>query len=235
MDSDKSFKSVRIAGSLGLIACLIAFAEFPLWFVGESMPKFWDATAFSEFVARHSTLYLTRTLMDLFIFSLLIVFFGGFRYLIVKTQPSCEWLGTTFFGTAAIYIALTLISDSFAGTIALHTINGKVDPTVVRTLNESTLLLFGSVTEVLVATMMVIAAILIFNTKAIPKWTGLLSLITAVVNLAFVPTMYFGTDFTKYYSAAGDGPAATAPFMFIIWILVTAICMMKKRSIDVIS
>ena len=235
MDSDNSLKSVRIAGILGLIACLIAFAEFPLWFVGESMPKFWDAAAFSEFVVRHSSLYLTRTLMDLFIFSLLIVFFGGFRHLIVRTNPSYEWLGTTFFGTAAIYIALTLISDSFAGTIALDTIDGRADPTVIRTLNESTLLLFGSVAEVLVATMMVIAAIMIFNTRALPRWTGWLALIAAVVNLAFVPTMYFGTDFAKYYSAAGDGPAATAPFIFIIWIFATAICMVRKRSVDVVS
>lgn len=235
IETGNNLRSVRIAGILGVIACVIAFAEFPLWFVGESMPKFWDATAFSEFVAQHTALYLTRTLMDLFIFSLLIVFFGGFRHLVVKTQPSYEWLGTTFFGASVIYIALTLISDSFAGTIALHTLNGKVDPTVIRTLNESTILMFGSVAEVLIATMMVIAAIVIFNTTALPQWTGWLALITAVVNLAFVPTMYYGTDFTKYYSAAGDGPAATAPFMFIIWILATAICMVRKRSIDVIS
>ena len=232
MESGTNLKSIHIAGTLGVIACVIAFAEFPLWFVGESMPKFWDATAFSEFVARHSKLYLTRTLMDLFIFSLLIVFFGGFRHLIVITQASYEWLGTTFFGIATTYIALTLVSDSLAGTVALHTIDGKADPTVVRALNESTVLMFGSVAEVLIATMMVVAGILIFCTKALPRWTGWLAFITAVLNLAFVPTMYFGTDFTKFYSAAGDGPAATAPFAFVIWILATAICMMRKRSTE---
>jgi hypothetical protein len=229
MQTENNLKSVRIAGSLGVIACVIAFAEFPLWFVGDSMPKFWDAIAFSEFVAQHSTLYLTRTLMDLFIFSLLIIFFGGFRHLIVKTQSSFEWLATTFFGTASIYIAITLISDSLAGTVALHTISGKTDPSVVRTLNESTVLLFGSVAEILVATMMIIAGILIYYTKALPLWTGWLAFFTAVVNLAFIPTMYFGTDFTKFYSAAGDGPAATAPFAFVIWIFATAICMLRKR------
>jgi hypothetical protein len=233
MEPGTNLKNIRIAGTLGVIACIIAFAEFPLWFVGESMPRFWDETAFSEFVARHNMLYLTRTLMDLFILSLLIVFFGGFRYLIVIKNASYEWLATTFLVVAAIYTTLTLISDSFAGTIGLHTLDEKVNPTVVRTLNESTLLLYGSVTESLIATMMVIAGILIFRTKALPRWTGWLALFAAVWNLAFVPTMYFGTDFTKFYSAAGDGPAATAPVAFVIWILSTAICMMRKRAIDV--
>lgn len=231
MESTPDIKGVRIAGVLGVLACAIALVEFPLWFIGESMPQFWDATAFSEFVARHSTLYLTRTLMDLFIFSLLIIFFGGFRHLIVMTQASYEWLATTFFGIAVIYIALTLVSDSLAGTVALHTIDGKADPTVVRALNESTLLMFGSVAESLVATMMVVAGILIFRTKALPRWTGWLALFTAVCNLAFVPTMYFGTDFTKFYSAAGDGPAAAAPLAFVIWIFTTAICMIRKKPI----
>lgn len=229
MESEVDLKGVRIAGALGLLACLVACVEFPLWFVGETIPQFWDEIAFSEFVARHSTLYLTRTLMDLFIFSLLIVFFGGFRHLIVKTKASYEWLGTTFFGIAALYIAITLISDSMAATVALHTIGGKADPAVVRALNESTVLLFGSVAEVLITAMTVVAAILILCTKALPRWTAWLSFITAAVNLAFVPAMYFGNDFTKFYSAAGDGPAAVAPAVFVVWIVAIAVCMVRKR------
>jgi hypothetical protein len=170
--------------------------------------------------------------MDLFIFSLLVVFFGGFRNLIVITQPSYEWIATVFFGIGTIYTALTLISDSLTGSIALDTFGGKADPTVIRTLNESTVLMFGSAGIFLIATMMVVAGILILRTNAIPRCTGWLALATAVWNLAFVPTMYFGTDFTRFYTAAGDGPAAAAPFPFIIWILATAICMIRKRTIE---
>lgn len=195
------------------------------------MPQFWETTAFSEFATRHSTLYLTRTLMDLFIFSLLIVFFGGFRHLIVITKASYEWIATIFFGIGTVYTALTLVSDSLTGSIALDTFGGKADPTVIRALNESTVLMFGSVGIFLIATMMVVAGILILRTNAIPRWTGWLALATAVWDLAFVPTMYFGTDFTRFYSAAGDGPAAAAPFPFIIWIVATAICMTRKRPI----
>jgi hypothetical protein len=170
--------------------------------------------------------------MDLFIFSLLLVFFGGFRHLIVTTDASHEWMATTFFGIGTVYTALTLVSDSLTGSIALDTFGGKADPTVIRTLNESTVLMFGSVGLFLIATMLIVAGVLILRTKALPTWTGWLALTTAVWDLAFVPTMYFGTDFTRFYTAAGDGPAAAAPFPFVIWILATAICMIRKRPIE---
>jgi hypothetical protein len=126
MESKPSLRSVHIAGVFGVIACAIGLAEFPLWFIGGSMPQFWEAAA----------------------------------------------LMTT------------------------------------------------------------VAGILIVATKALPRWTGWLALVTAAWNLAFVPTMYFGTDFTKFYSAAGDGPAAAAPLLFIIWIVATATCMIMKRRIE---
>jgi hypothetical protein len=215
---------------MGVLACLVGFAEFPLWFVGESMPRFWDAAAFAAFAARHGTLYLTRTLMDLLIFGLLLFFFGGFRHLVVLTRASYEWLATTFFGVAVVYVAVTLVSDALAATAAIDVADGRGDPTVIRTLNESTLLLFGSVAESLVVTLTIVAAVLILRTRALPRWTAWLALVTAGVNLSFVPTMYFGADFTKYYSAAGDGPAATAPMMFILWILATSICMLRTKT-----
>src|SRR5689334_9945345 len=71
VESQPELVGVRVGGAMGVLACLVGFAEFPLWFVGESMPRFWDAAAFAAFAARHGTLYLTRTLMDLLIFGLL--------------------------------------------------------------------------------------------------------------------------------------------------------------------
>ena len=232
MESAPDTKGVQIAGVCGVLACAIGLAEFPLWFMGGSMPQFWEAAAFSEVATRHSTLYLTRTLMDLFIFGLLIVFFGGFRNLIVVTRASFEWIATVFFGIGTAYTALTLVSDALTGSIALDTFGGKADPTVIRALNESTVLMFGSVGIFLMATMMVVAGILILRTRALPRWIGWFALATAGWNLAFVPTMYFGNDFKRFYTAAGDGPAAAAPVPFVIWILVTAMCMIRKRPIE---
>jgi hypothetical protein len=170
--------------------------------------------------------------MDMFIFSLLVLFFGGFRHLIVVTEPTREWMATTQFGVAIVYTTLTLVSDFLTGSIALDTSGGRADPTVIRAFNESTILMFGSVGLFLMATMLALAGILILWTKALPRWVGWLAIAFAVWALAFVPTMYFGTDFTVFYSAAGDGPTAAATFPFIVWILAAATCMSRKRTID---
>ncbi len=60
------------------------------------------------------------------------------------------------------------------------------------------------------------------RTGALPRWNGWLALV-------FVPTMYFGNDFRQFYSAAGDGPAATGPLALVVWILATALGMVRKR------
>jgi hypothetical protein len=95
--------------------------------------------------------------MDLFMFSGLIVFFGRFRHLIVITQASYERIATTFFSIGTVYTALSLVSDFLTGSIALDAVGGKADPAVIRALNESTILMFGSVGIFLIATMMVVA------------------------------------------------------------------------------
>jgi len=91
--------------------------------------------------------------------------------------------------------------------------------------------MFGSVGLFLIATMLIVAGVLVLLTKALPRWTGWLALATALWDLAFVPTMYFGTDLRRFYTAPGDGPSAAAPFPFAIWILATAICMIRKKPI----
>lgn len=169
MDIEKNLKNIRVAGCLGIIACIIT------------------------------------------------------------SNASLEWLATTFFAAAMIYVTINLISDALTATMALHTDSGKIDPSVIRTLNESTLLLFGSVAEILVVTMMIVAGIMLYSTKVLPVLTGFLAFLTAIVNLIFVPSMFFGSNFENFYSAAGDGPAAVAPLFFIIWIFTTAISMLRKK------
>lgn len=231
MESREHLRGVRVGGICGVVACVVAAAEFPLWFIGGSMPQFSDAQAFSEFAARHSTLYLSRVLMDLLIFGQLLVFFGGLRHLVVLTDASWEWLATIFFNTASVYVAVTLVSDALMGAIALDSGGGRADPSVIRALNESTALLFGSVGISLIATMTAIAGVLILRTGALSRWLRWLAVGTGAWNLVSVPTMYFGTDFTTFYSAAGDGPAAAAPAVFIVWIAARAVGMVRLRAI----
>lgn len=100
---------------------------------------------------------------------------------------------------------------------------------MIRALNESTILLFGSVGAFLAATILTLNGVLVLLTRALPRWTGWLGLASAAVNLAFVPTLYFGNDFRRDSTASSDGPAATAPLAFVLWLVTTAVFMARRR------
>ncbi|MFO0634128.1 MAG: hypothetical protein U0168_14880 [Nannocystaceae bacterium] len=226
----EDLRGVRVAGWLGLLALAITAAEFPLWFVDDRVPPFWQAAAFAEFVGRHGTLYLSRTVMDLAIFGLLLVFFGGLRQLFVRTRPACEWLATTMFGVALVYIAVTLVADALTASIGLDVADGHPDPTVIRALNEASVLLFGSVGISLLVLLLVLGSVLVLVTAALPRWLAWLGFAAAACDLAFVPTIYRGTDFNAgLYVAAGDGPAAIAPAAFLVWVACIAVGMARAR------
>ncbi|MER7952631.1 hypothetical protein ABTY59_35085 [Streptomyces sp. NPDC096079] len=43
----------------------------------------------------------------------------------------------------------------------------------------------------------------ILRSGVLPRWTGRLAYAVALVNLAFVPSLFFGTDAADFYSAVG--------------------------------
>lgn len=161
----------------------------------------------------------------MFIFVCLLFFMAGF----IQKAREQEWLATLFFGIGLVYSALTLVSDSITGGVGLDTVGGNPDPAAIRVMNESTILMFGSVGLILIAALLVLAGTLTFTSAALPKWTGWVAIAAAILNFAFIPSMYFGNDPQGFYTASGWGPAVGATFPFLLWILVTSIAMIRKR------
>jgi hypothetical protein len=217
------------AGAFGLAACLLTVIEFPLLMLGGMPPSFSNIQAFSAYVSRTNVFYLHRTLLDMFIFVFLMAFMAGFRQVIIRKRPEREWLATSFFGIGMVYSALTLVSDSVTGGVGLDSVGGNPDPTAIRALTESTILMFGSVGLILIAALLFLAGYLIITDAALPKWTGWVAIAAAILNFAFIPSMYFGNDPQGFYTASGWGPAVAATFPFLLWILVASIVMVRKR------
>ena len=225
----KDMKINRWAGAFGLAACGLTIIEFPLWMLGGMPPSFSDITAFSDYVTKANIFYLHRTLLDLFILMFLMLFMAGFRQVILQKGHDQEWLATLFFGIGVVYIALTLVSDSITGAVGLDTIGGNPSPIAIRALTESTILMYGSVGLFLIGAMLLLAGYLTLTTCGLPRWTGWVAIIAAMLNFAFVPSMYFGTNPQGFYTSSGWGPSVGATFPFLIWILVTSIVMIRNR------
>jgi hypothetical protein len=229
MDSKNIY---RISGWLGILACIITFAEFPLWMVGGMVPVFSDSTAFATYVSHTGSLWITRTLMDFVIYNLLLVFLAGFRRMAIDHYKTLEWLAILFLSLSIVYITIQLIADCISGSMGLDTFNGKADPVVLRTMVEMTLLMFGSAGLIFIGTLLMIAAVLNHLSGMFKRWYTWVSVVVAILNYAFVPSMYFGTDPSRFYSTGGFGPALMATFPFLTWIVITGILMIRKQPIS---
>jgi hypothetical protein len=61
--------------------------------------------------------------------------------------------------------------------------------------------------------------------RLMPAWLAWLAFLIALINLAFVPAMFFGYDAGQFYSAVGWGTTATAPVLVVWWIIIASMIM----------
>ena len=222
----------RWTGTFGLAGTLLLLFEIPLWILPGAAPPINDAVAHSNYLADIRVIALTRVLMDMLMYLSLMVFFAGFRHLIMKVRPEYEWLATLTFGAGIVWWAVSLVADSLEGGAVLDTLGGMVDPSAVRALVEGTLLIYNGAIAFAVTTLfMATACYVILATGALPGWTGWLACTSAVLCLAAIPSMYAPViDSAGFYNPAGWGPAIAANVPPLIWLFSASILMIKKGN-----
>ena len=134
------------------------------------------------------------------------------------------------FGAGIVWWAVSLVADGLEGGAVLDTLGGNADPTAVRALVEGTILIYnGSIAFAVTMVFMASAGFAILATKALPRWIGWLGLISAVLCLVSIPSMYAPVvDSSQFYNAAGWGPAIVANVPPLIWFLAASIAMIRK-------
>lgn len=231
---DLGSKVVRKTGWFGLAGVAFLVLELPLWvlpgvFFG-SPPQISDAIHSSQYLASIRVIALTRVLLDMGMYASLMVFFAGFRHLIMKARAEYEWVGTLALVAGAVWWAVSLVADGLEGGAVLNTLGGNTDPIVVRSLQEGTLLIYnGAVAFAVTGLFMASAGYAIVATRALPKWIGWLAWTSAILCVAAIPSMYTTVvDPTGFYNVAGWGPVIIANVPPLIWFLVTSLAMIRK-------
>jgi len=209
---------------------VLLLIEFPLRVALGVPPPLEDAARYADYVTRTNGIMLTIIVIDMFMIACIPVFLAGFRHLIRQARSEYEWIGTLAFGTGLVLVAITLVADSMEGGTALDTVGGKADPTAIRALTESYLLIFGSIGCILIALFSAAAGYATLATGVLPRWTGWVSYAVAILNLAAIPSIYGGTDAAGFYTAAGWGVAVIATFPWLIWTLIVSILMIRSRD-----
>jgi hypothetical protein len=210
----------RNTGIFGLVATLISLTQLPLYFIYDGAPPQWDI--------------LTRVMVSIIGSAILIVFLVGFRLVLRQEnlgQESLEmeWASTLALVSGLMWLTFSSVAQSMeAGTAIVSKI--PIDPTVDGVLAPGQFLMFGSIGRLMTTLFLSASGFAILRGRLMPAWLGWLAWIIAVVQLTFVPAMFFGSDAAQFYSAVGWGTTATAPCLVLCWILTVIIILIRTHA-----
>jgi hypothetical protein len=205
--------SIRpITAWAGIAAGITVFAAIPLYFVYDGPPP--------------ADNIFTRCLITLFTAVFLLVFFSGFTQLIRRQGGDQEWHASLFWGATLLYVGFILLGAAHEAGVAFNA-PGVMDPTIDGPLADANVLVHGSIKRMLTAVILFVAGSVALRTRMIPRWLGFAAWAIALVNLAFVPSLYFGKDPTAFYSAIGWGNTAMVGSFIIYWIIAVAIVLLR--------
>lgn len=207
----------RLTGASALTAGVLGTVIGPLYFIYSGAPPTWNV--------------LTRNLLNLLAVGAIIVFLAGLRAIIRQADLACEWLASLVFGAGMVYAAIHLVKISLEVGVVLGEPSGTLDPTTDGPLAHANVLLHGSADRLVTALLLTAAGYAIRRTHALPRWAGTSAYALAAVNLAFVPSLYFGIDAACFYSALGWGNTALTAGLFTYWAAAVGIAaMLPTRS-----
>ncbi len=205
----------RSTGMFGLLSTSILLTTIPLYFVVSVPPPQW--------------IVLTRVLISIVGCSLLIVFLVGFRMVLLESNRNLEWAATVVLVSGLMYVVFGLVAKSMeAGTAIVSPV--PIESARFGVLAPGQFLLWGAIGRAMMALFLSAAGLVLRRGRLMPVWVGRLSWILAAVNLAFVPSIYFGPDSTHFYTANGWGTTATVPGLVVCWILLASIVLVRKRE-----
>ena len=216
-----------LTGVAGLAVAALLLIEFGVRTSLGPRPALGNGVALVAFAERSSAATLVITLVDTLMMACLILFLAAFRELVTLAEGDLEWVTAIVMGAGLVFVGVTIVGDSMEAGGALG-----ADASTVRTLTAGYLFLFGPVSYVLVALVAAASGYVILASKALPKWTGIASFVVAAMNVAAVPTVFGGTDDTKFYSVGGWGGAVFATFPWIAWVIMVGVLALRERRIS---
>ena len=201
----------KLSGICAVLVGALSLVMVPLYFVYSGPPP--------------ANNVLTRDLLTVVVFTLFLVFSTGLRRLL----GGVGLVGDIASMAGLVYAATTLVAASLETGVALEYPDGSKDPTIDGPLANGMALLHGPVARLLVAAFLLALAAAVHRTWVLPKWVRTGSVLLAVVNLAFVPSLFFGMNPAHFYAANGWGSTASIGAVNMIWVGAVGVAMLRAR------
>lgn len=202
----------RYTGMFGIIASLFIIAQVPLYFMYETPPD-WNI--------------LTRSLIGITGCTVYIVYFIGLRQLIRQVDPAYDWIATIVQLAGVLWVAMVFVPQSMEVGAAIS-VDHDIDTTTEGPFAAAQYLLQGGVSRLLMALFLIALGIAVSRLGLLPRWVGRSAYLLAVINLAFLPAVYFGDDAADFYSAQGWGTTASMGALWSLWTLAVSISILRS-------
>ena len=206
----------RITGWAALGGGLLSLVMVGLYFVYSGPPP--------------SSNVLLRNLVTVTTFTSFLVFAVGLGRLLRGLDGDAGLAGELAVTALRIYVSVTLVAASLEVGVALQHPDGGLDPTVDGPLAAGMAMLHGPIARVLVAVFLVALAAApnarrLFSTRLL---TG--NVVLALLNLALVPSLFFGMDPAHFYAANGWGSTASIGAVNVIWLAVLGASILRESA-----
>ncbi|MCI3275406.1 hypothetical protein [Streptomyces cylindrosporus] len=202
----------RLTGAAGIATAAALIVEVPLYFVYSGSPP--DANV------------LARLLFGIVALACLVVFVTAFRELVRRARPDYEWAGSLAFASGLVYATVTLVSMGLEAGAVIAT-DHPIDPTI--TVN-GTYILYGSISRLMLGLFLATLGCTVSRTGLLPRWIGRSAYVLAAINLAFVPSLFFGNTPAHFYAANGWGTTALMGAILSYWLLAVGISTYRSSS-----
>jgi type IV secretory pathway VirB2 component (pilin) len=201
----------KLTGICAVLVAALSLVMVPLYFVYSGPPP--------------ADNVLARNLTTVVVFTVFLVFTTGLRRLLA----AAGLVGDIASMSGLVYAAMTLVAASLECGVALQYPDGSKDPTIDGPLANGMALLHGPIARLLVATFLLALAVAVLRTWVLPGWVRTGSILLAIVNLAFVPSLFFGMNPEHFYAANGWGSTASIGMVNMLWIGAIGVAILRDR------
>ncbi|MEV6768000.1 hypothetical protein AB0N05_05130 [Nocardia sp. NPDC051030] len=202
----------RISGAAAVIGAIFMLVELPLYFVYDGAPP--DANI------------LTRSLFGLIALTLLVAFMTGLGQLVKRTAPEYEWIGSIAVAAGLMWLTVAFVSTGLEVGAVIQSPT-DIDPTITV---SGTYILYGTVSRLLEGLFLIAFGLVATRTRVVPRWAARSAYALAVINFAFVPSLFFGNTPANFYAANGWGTTATVGGFTMLWLLAIGITLVRNPS-----
>ncbi|MEU4232253.1 hypothetical protein AB0F17_48840 [Nonomuraea sp. NPDC026600] len=142
-------------------------------------------------------------------------------------NPAYDWIAGIVQTAGVLWVAMVFVPQSMEVGAAIS-VDSDLDTTAQGPFAAAQYLMQGAVSRLLMGLFLIALGIAVSKLGLLPRWVGRSAYVLAVINLAFLPAVFFGDNPADFYSAQGWGTTASMGALWSLWTLAVSISTLRS-------